>query len=170
MCLHWHESTIFLYRRLYRLQASTENHQRLSLLNYKAIPSQAWTDPEAPRFQDKRQMKVVRLSAIRIGRLYPPGNIPGTHFCEPIPGPWCGRKDYVYEKFQWHHRESNSRPSGSWRSASTNCATACLLFTELNTWNQSINQSINNCPPLVHQENTKGSKERHKRQRQRKQI
>jgi len=26
-------------------------------------------------------MKMVRLSALRIGRLYPPGNIPGTHFC-----------------------------------------------------------------------------------------
>ena len=26
-------------------------------------------------------MKVVRLSAIHTGRLYPPGNIPGTHFC-----------------------------------------------------------------------------------------
>jgi hypothetical protein len=26
-------------------------------------------------------MKVVRLSAPRTGRLYPPGNIPGTHFC-----------------------------------------------------------------------------------------
>jgi hypothetical protein len=26
-------------------------------------------------------MKVVRLSAIRTSRLYPPGNIPGTHFC-----------------------------------------------------------------------------------------
>ena len=26
-------------------------------------------------------MKVVRLSALRTDRLYPPGNIPGTHFC-----------------------------------------------------------------------------------------
>ena len=26
-------------------------------------------------------MKVVRLSALGTGRLYPPGNIPGTHFC-----------------------------------------------------------------------------------------
>jgi len=26
-------------------------------------------------------MKVVRLSALRTGRLYPPGNIPGTHLC-----------------------------------------------------------------------------------------
>ena len=35
---------------------------------------------QAPRFQDNRHMKVVR-SAVRTGRLYPPGNIPGTHFC-----------------------------------------------------------------------------------------
>jgi len=34
--------------------------------------------------------------------------------------------DYVNEKFQGHHRESNSRPSGLQRSASTNCATACI--------------------------------------------
>ena len=36
---------------------------------------------EAPRFQDNRQIKVVRLSALSTGRLYPPGNIPVTHFC-----------------------------------------------------------------------------------------
>jgi hypothetical protein len=28
------------------------------------------------------------------------------------PGPYCGRKNHVNEKFQLHHRESNSRPSG----------------------------------------------------------
>ena len=53
----------------------------------KAIPLQASTGPErfqeveAPRFQDNRHMKVVRLSALCTGRLYPPGNIPGIHFC-----------------------------------------------------------------------------------------
>jgi hypothetical protein len=26
-------------------------------------------------------MKVERLSSLDTGRLYPPGNIPGTHFC-----------------------------------------------------------------------------------------
>ena len=36
---------------------------------------------EAPRFQDSRHIKVVRLSALRTGCLYPSGNIPGTHFC-----------------------------------------------------------------------------------------
>jgi hypothetical protein len=36
---------------------------------------------EAPRFLDNRHMKMVRLSALLTGRLYPPGKIPGTHFC-----------------------------------------------------------------------------------------
>jgi hypothetical protein len=44
----------------------------------KAIPLQAWTGPEgskkveAPRFQDSRHMKVVRLLALHTGRLYHP--------------------------------------------------------------------------------------------------
>ena len=43
----------------------------------KAIPLQAWTGPEGsgdfevPRFQDNRHRKVVRLSDLRTGRLYP---------------------------------------------------------------------------------------------------
>jgi len=36
---------------------------------------------EASRFQDNRHMNVVRLSVLFTGRPYPPGNIPGTHFC-----------------------------------------------------------------------------------------
>jgi hypothetical protein len=34
-------------------------------------------------------MKVVRLSSLRTGRLYPPGNIPGTHFCYRLSRPQC---------------------------------------------------------------------------------
>ena len=30
-------------------------------------------------------MKVVRLSALRTGRLYTPGNIPDGHFCQSQP-------------------------------------------------------------------------------------
>jgi hypothetical protein len=37
----------------------------------KAIPLQAWTGPEGPRFQDNRHTNVVRLSALRTGRIYP---------------------------------------------------------------------------------------------------
>ena len=42
---------------------------------------------EAHRFQDNRHMKVVRLSALGTGRLYPLGNIPGTHFCQRLSRP-----------------------------------------------------------------------------------
>ena len=38
-------------------------------------------EAEAPRFQDSRHMKVVSLSILRTGRLYPLGNIPDTPFC-----------------------------------------------------------------------------------------
>jgi hypothetical protein len=34
-----------------------------------------------PEFLGSRDMKVVRLSAVRTGSLYAPGDIPGTHFC-----------------------------------------------------------------------------------------
>jgi hypothetical protein len=36
---------------------------------------------EATRFRDNRHMKVVSLSALRTGRFYPEGNIPGIYFC-----------------------------------------------------------------------------------------
>jgi hypothetical protein len=50
----------------------------------KAIPLQAWTDPEGSRrlrLPDFKTIEVARLSALRTGLLYPPGNIHGTHFC-----------------------------------------------------------------------------------------
>jgi len=37
--------------------------------------------PEASRFLDNQCTKVVRLSPLSTGCLYPPENIPGTHFC-----------------------------------------------------------------------------------------
>jgi len=36
---------------------------------------------EGQRFQDSRHMKMVRLLVLRTGCLYPPKNIPDTHFC-----------------------------------------------------------------------------------------
>jgi hypothetical protein len=42
---------------------------------------------EAPRFHDIRHMKVERLPAPRTDRLYPPRNIPGTHFCYRLSQP-----------------------------------------------------------------------------------
>jgi hypothetical protein len=42
---------------------------------------------EAHRFLDNRHMKVVRLSALRTGRLYPPGNTPCIHVCSRLSRP-----------------------------------------------------------------------------------
>jgi len=56
---------------------------RMTVKQGKAIPLQLWVfqEVEAPRLQDNRHTKVVRLSALRTGHLYPRGNIPGTHLC-----------------------------------------------------------------------------------------
>ena len=84
----------------------------------------------APRFHDSRPMKVVRLSAVRTGHIYPPANVPGTQFCERLSpsGPYWSQKDFVNENFQWHCQESNPQPSSVYCSALTDCATVCLQF------------------------------------------
>jgi len=78
----------------------------------KAIPLQAWSGPEGSRklrFPDFMTMaqdggKVVSLT-------HRPHLPPFLLEAESTPGPWCNREDYVNEKFQWHHLESNQRPS-----------------------------------------------------------
>jgi hypothetical protein len=67
----------------------------------KAFPLQAWTGPwefqeiEAPEFLDNRHMKVVRLSALRTGRLYPRKDSWYSFLleAESIAGSQCDRKD-----------------------------------------------------------------------------
>ena len=40
-----------------------------------------------PEFLDRRRMKVVRLPALRTGRLYSAGDTHGTHFCQRLSRP-----------------------------------------------------------------------------------
>ena len=52
----------------------------------KSVPLQAWSGPEVSRklrFPDfvTTVQDGGRLAALRTGRLYPPGNTHGTHFC-----------------------------------------------------------------------------------------
>ena len=68
---------------------------------------------EVPRFQDNRHMKVVGLSALRT--FTPPPSRKYSWYsvlleAESTTGPKYCLKNYVSEKFQWHHLESNPRP------------------------------------------------------------
>jgi len=67
----------------------------LYMLIGKTLLVQAWTDPEgfqkfeASRLQDNWHMKVVRCSAPRTVRLYHPGNVLGTYFCQRLNRTQC---------------------------------------------------------------------------------
>jgi len=54
----------------------------LDMVKVKQSMDRAWEfqEADAPRFQDSRHIIVDILSALRTGRLYATGNIPGTHF------------------------------------------------------------------------------------------
>ena len=67
-------------------------------------------------------MKVVRLSDICTGRLYPPRNIPGTYFCQKLSRP------------QDHGITSSRTEPATFRlvpQCLTNCATACSCIREV---------------------------------------
>jgi hypothetical protein len=60
--------------------SSESNYMKVTI---REIPIQAWTGPEGSRklrLPDFMHMQVARLSALRTGRFYSPGNIIGTHF------------------------------------------------------------------------------------------
>ena len=105
----------------------------------KAVPLQACTGPEGSRrmrlpYQDNRHMKMVTLSALRTGRLYLQGNIPGTHFCKRLSQPQghsaAGRIMSMKNSNDTVGNRS-PRPFDLQRSASTNCATAYPVYIHL---------------------------------------
>ena len=78
----------------------------------KAIPLQAWTGPEGSRQSAHEGGKVV--SPTHRSPLPPRKYFWYSSLLEAelTLGSQCGQKDYVNEKFQWYHRESNQRPFG----------------------------------------------------------
>jgi len=74
---------VFLEVRTQNLSKNVEEISSLQQSKVNQTLYMPWglQEVEVTRFQDNRHMKVVRLSALRTGHLYPSGNIPVTHFC-----------------------------------------------------------------------------------------
>jgi len=98
----------------------------------------------SPRFQDSRHIKMVRLSALRTGRLYLPGDISGTYCCKRLSRPQghSAAVRIVNKKFQWHDGESNLRPSGLWRSAPQKYTCTVAILTQQDYWENCITHKI----------------------------
>ena len=71
-------SSIHILQKTHSTYTTATSRWTLARGKGKAIPVQAYFGPwafqevKAPRFQDSRHMKVVRLSAVRTGCFYPP--------------------------------------------------------------------------------------------------
>jgi hypothetical protein len=77
----------FVHAKAHETVAMLRRRLKILSIKGKAIPVQAYYMPisshevETPIFLDSQQRKVVGLSILCIGYLYPSGNIPGTHLC-----------------------------------------------------------------------------------------
>ena len=99
----------------------------------KAIPLQAWTGQEGSRRLRLPDFKTIGTWRWQDYQPYAPATFTPRKYswysflleAESTPWPKCGQKDYINEKFKWHHRKL--QPSDLQCSASTNSATACPL-------------------------------------------
>ena len=116
----------------------------------KAIPVQAYYRPigfqeaEAPRYLDKWHMKIVRLPALRTGRLYSPGNIRGIHFCY-----WLIRPQGHSEAGRTMSTKNSSDPIGN-RTRWTSVTVTKLNGVRGVAWSHTIALVIFNGFFLIH--------------------
>jgi hypothetical protein len=109
----------------------------------KAIPVQAWRGPKGSR---RLRFPTHRLPLF-------PAKYSWYSFLletDSTSGPECGRKDYINEKFQWHHRESNpsspvcsampqptAPPRALWiPTFIRTIASICCIREHVSDWNQ----------------------------------
>jgi len=74
-------TVVVMYVVIYYINTKKQKLKRLSSPITGLDRPRVFQEVEALRLQDNLHIKVVRLSALHTGRLYPPRNNPGTHFC-----------------------------------------------------------------------------------------
>ena len=110
---------------------------------------------ETTRFQDIRHMKVVSLSALRKDCIYPPGNIPGTHFYQRLSLPQ-GYKILIFLGAAARRGVWSPHSRGFSRSHTTDATqsvgllwTSDQLVAQNSTWQHTtLNNKETSMPPL----------------------
>ena len=131
--LPWRGKNLMAARVSMLLQSRVSLYIYIYTYIRKAIPLQPWTGPE---FSRRLRLPDLKTIGTWRGKVVSPTHRPPLPHrkyswysfllrAESTPVPQCDRKGYVNEKFQWHNRESNPRPSSLQLSVSTNYAIAC---------------------------------------------
>jgi hypothetical protein len=106
-----------IHRKVLFLQAFVPSCKKVKVKQFYYRPGQALRFPGGWSSQISKQL------AHECGKVVSPMHrppLPSRKYswysflleAESTPGSLCGRKDYVNEKIQWHHRKSNPRSSG----------------------------------------------------------
>jgi hypothetical protein len=125
----------------------------LTSVTGKSIP---WTGPEVSR---GLRLPDFRQSAREGGKVVSCTNWLPLHprkyswysflfEAESTPRLQCNQRDYVRQKFQLQHWESNLQPSSLWHTAPTNCTTTCPVLYQYSAVLPVCSPEIRKCVPF----------------------
>ena len=100
-CIPWRGTTRHHLGVLYFIYVTRFPATKKKQSHYRPGQTQSVPGVEEPRLQENRHIKLLRFPALPTGRLYPRKYSWYSFLleAESAPGPQCGRKDYVNEKF-----------------------------------------------------------------------